>query len=68
MKPEHLRQILRPSMTVRDVADGLRAVLWADPVKAAQAVGTLYGNAFRQLEGVYEREGSRGRQELRIEP
>ena len=54
-----LEQILVPRVTVADIACTLRHTLRHDPVKGEEAVGTLYGQVFRNKERRYDAAGGR---------
>lgn len=41
--------------TIAEVAERLRTFFAADPIKAEQAVGSLYGHYFRRCEERYDR-------------
>jgi len=54
--------VLRPSVTLADVAQQLRKLFAADPLRGAQAIGQMYGHAFRKAEAAYAARGFQGRQ------
>lgn len=59
MRRDLIEQVLSPRITVADIARTLRHTMRHDPVKAEHAVGTLYGQVFRNKEIRYDAAGGR---------
>lgn len=63
MRLDLLQQLLAPRITHADIEREIRKLYRNDPVKAEQAVGQMYGYAFRKAEEAYAARGSCGRQD-----
>lgn len=59
MRRDLLEAVLSPRIGVQDIARELRKALRHDPMKAEHAVGTLYGQVFRNKEIRYDAAGGR---------
>jgi hypothetical protein len=62
MRRDLLEQILSPKVGLADVEQAVRKVLRHDPMKMEDAIGHLYGRAFKKAEEAYAARGSRGKQ------
>ena len=71
MRPELLQQLIgemfTPAITLKNVEDGLRKVI-RDPMKAEQAVGSLYGSIFKKKEKLYDAAFAKARFGKRLNP
>jgi hypothetical protein len=58
-----IHEALLPRIGHKEIEREIRKIMRNDPIKAEQAVGSMYGYSFRKAEEAYAKRGSRGRQD-----